>query len=156
MPHPRVDPTVQKFFDRSLYDLYDSSGKRHVRRWLEKYGWTVEEHPDGKYGIDLKATKSGEVRYVEVEVRSLCWDAQHRFIHRTIHVPRRKRRYFEDDPARCWLFACEPAGFSAVIVPGEAIIESPVRKVPNIYEDEGRFYDVPVEKCEAVDLGGNE
>jgi hypothetical protein len=137
-----------KPFDQQLFDENDRIAKEAVRDFI-KYQWNLEAIEGEKFGVDL-VVKDGEkvIGYAEVERRH-NWVGK--FTFPTVHVPYRKRKFFEQAPETA-LFAVSQDMSQAMWARGEDILASPIVKVDNRFMADEPFYDVPVDKWKTVEL----
>ena len=139
----------RKAFDQILYDENDAIAKEAVRSFLEAvWGYPVTE--GGQYDVDLLIYEEDTIcGYVEVERRH-NWDKQH-FPFDTLNIPERKRKFFTlDQPSL--LFAVSKDCKWAVFVPGEIVLQCPVKMLDNKFCFQEPFFVVPIEYCMLVDL----
>ena len=139
----------RKAFDQLLYDENDAIAKEAVRSFLEAvWGYPVTE--GGQYDVDLLIYEEDTIcGYVEVERRH-NWDKQH-FPFDTLNIPERKRKFFTlDQPSL--LFAVSKDCKWAVFVPGEIVLQCPVKMLDNKFCFQEPFFVVPIEYCMLVDL----
>lgn len=131
---------IRKPFCPVLFEKYDGVGKQKVADYIEwEWGCTVGEA--SKYGIDLVATRRGNVvGYVEVEVRN--WN-NHVCPFPTIHVPQRKAKYLADHKPAI-LFAVNSTMQNGYWCHAERILSAPLVSVSNREIEQGeKFFDVP-------------
>jgi hypothetical protein len=139
----------RKAFDQVLHDENDAIAKEAVRSFLEAvWGYPVTE--GGQYDVDLLIYEEDTIcGYVEVERRH-NWDKQH-FPFDTLNIPERKRKFFTlDQPSL--LFAVSKDCKWAVFVPGEIVLQCPVKMLDNKFCFQEPFFVVPIEYCMLVDL----
>lgn len=138
---------IRKPFDPVLFAKYDEAGKQKVSDFIEwQWGCTVSEA--SKYGIDLVATRRGNVvGHIEVEVRNWGQDS---CPFRTIHVPQRKAKYLVDhDPAI--LFAVSSTMKAGYWCNAKKILTAPLVEVHNREVAHGeQFFDVPLSQFNFV------
>lgn len=139
---------MRKPFDRQLFEENDKIAKDAVRRYLETRGVRVEE--GDRYDIDLYAFKGWDlVAAIEVERRPGWTD---KFPFSTVHVPHRKAKFLEITKVPSYLFSVRADCKAALWCKGKVIMESPVVEMSNRYLSNEKFFDVPIEQWNYVNL----
>jgi hypothetical protein len=139
---------VRKKFSQQQFDQDDALAKRVVSKFLFKR-WKVIPVNGDQYDVDLKCYRDGKVvSYVEVERRH-NWKRDFEFP--TVHVPRRKRKFFLlDKPS--FIFSVRTDLKKALWTSGQNVLESPIVYIDNKECKNEDFFDVPLEKWTLVDL----
>ena len=125
---------VKKAFDQELFEENDPKARKAVMGMLAGVGIETYENPN-KYGVDLVVG-----RY-EIERRE-CWTGD-KFPFQTVHIPRRKRKFFNTPIIYCIV---NKEYTHMMYIDSGKIMMCPVREVKNKYVAEGEFfYDVDLE-----------
>ena len=138
-------------FNQKIYDESDSPAKDAVRRYLRKRKAIIEEHPHGKYGVDLFVIyKNGRKVFLEVE-RRWVWK-EGRFPYETIHIPLRKKKFCGlEHPTYFLSFRKDLRAM--IVIPSEALKKKFILEVPNRRVSHGEeFYDIPLKYTKFVNL----
>lgn len=140
-----------KSFSKSMHDKWDALGKEAVKRFFEERNLTAIPNPKSEFIIDMHVLKGDKlVAYAEAEVRD-CWVGPV-FYYPTIHVPYRKKHYFEGAlPA--FYFAMNFDCSYTMVVKAKDILQSDVVRKDNSYKRREPFFDVPKSKGTLYKLG---
>jgi len=129
--------SLSKPFDRALYDENDDA-KNIVIKWLSANGVEAWVNPDD-YGIDLLSSSG---RQYEVEVKH-NWIGKN-FPFSTVHFPKRKLKYANDDSH---FLMVNHERTHVLWVSGYQFLRSPVITKDTIYTQEEQFVEIRAEDC---------
>ena len=135
-----------KKFDQKLHDKTDVPARTVTKYYVGRFGYDAEDNPN-IYGVDLIVP---DVCYIEVECR-LMWDKNDAvFPYKTLHVPHRKRKFFNQD-LPVLLFTWNKALTHFIRLHENVIKSSPVIEIPTQAMPEGEhFYDVDISRGKIV------
>lgn len=143
---------VHKQFDRDLYQENNDRAIGAVLQYIHEQGLHGSLNED-LYGPDI-VVYSGfrKVSYIECEIKRQ-WNGDF-FPFTTIHLPERKGKYLRlRHPVEFWIL--NSTLDAAVIIPESSIANGKLVEVPNVLIESGeRFYQVPIDECNVIQLGG--
>lgn len=141
---------MRKPFSQEQHDQDDAPAKRAVSGYLFKRWKYIPLVNKDRYGIDIVCYRHGKiVGYVEVERRH-SWRGE--FTYPTIHVPARKRKFFENPDTTNLIFSVRSDLKKAFWIDGREVLNSPVIFMDNKECKNEDFFDVPIEKWTLVHL----
>ena len=162
-----------KKFDKKLYEQNDAKAREIAKKYFARYDYKLLDNPD-QYGVDLicyekidcaacteDTVESCETchglgktmkpkMYVEVEIKRVWKDEE--FPYGSVQFPERKWKFCKlDAPVAFFMLNNECS--RAVLVTGEDLINSPLKRVSNIYmrKDEN-FFQVPLDKATFIEV----
>ena len=136
-----------KPFDAQLHEENDAITKDKVADYIRlRWGCSVSEGT--QYGVDLVCQKDNTTFYAEVERRH-NWSTVFPF--QTVHVPCRKKKFFELDHTTL-LFAVRQDLGQALWCNGTDIMVSPIEEKDNKYCEAEPFFVVPLDKWKLIEL----
>ena len=141
--------SIYKPFSQKLHDKFDGPARIAVSSFLRTNGYTVG--PQEQYDIDLVAVKDG-IKYLhEVEVKEV-WNRAWPAYWKTLHIPLRKKKFIQQ--GKDFTFWVLNAGLDkAWITFSYDVKDAPVVFLKNKEEPGGGyFFDVPIHKCQLIDL----
>ena len=142
--------SMRKQFSQEQYDQDDAAAKKAVCGYLFKRWKYIPLVNKDLYGIDIICYKNGKIAgYVEVERRH-SWRGE--FTYPTIHVPGRKRKFFENQETTNLIFSVRSDLKKAFWIDGREVLNSPVVFLDNKECDNEDFFDVPIQKWTLVAL----
>jgi hypothetical protein len=137
-----------KPFNQHTHDVCDPPAREAVSKYI-KATWDMNAwHNPNQYAVDLIIEKDKQlVGYAEIEMRD--WD---HCPFRTIHVPKRKDKLFNNDK-RTIYFVVSRGISKAWYIDSQVIKNSSVMEIPNKEVSQGEyFYDVPIKLFTEVNL----
>jgi len=139
--------TIHKAFSKKLFEQNDLAARLDTASVLEKFGYTVKDHPD-KYAQDLIATKGDRTILVECEIKH-AWKGE-RFPFDSVQLPERKRKFCN---AKTLFFIINSLRNRAIMFWSKDVIESPLVEVSNKYISSGeKFFQIPLSKTIEVKI----
>ena len=140
---------ARKPFSQKQHDQDDGPAKEVVAKYISRRWGMVATENEDQYGVDLLCHKDGKlVGCVEVERRH-SWRGV--FTFSTVHVPARKRKFFEDQTPSV-IFSVRSDLRHAMWTRGQNVLESPVIHIDNKECNDEDFFDVPLDKWQLVNL----
>lgn len=139
-----------KQFNKALHDACDPPARLAVGAWIEQ-NWKFKVDDYEMYKVDLVCSKDGIKKfYVEIEMRE--WFTGQNIPYKTIHIPSRKEKLFNNDLKTVY-FVVSQDRKHGLYTNVDNIKASPRIEVKNRAIASGEyFYDVPIEKWTYVDL----
>lgn len=138
-------------FSQELKDKYDKMGKDGVQRYYAERNLTAIPNPISEFIIDMHVYDDDDklVAYAEAEVRP-GWTSR-RFPWDTVHVPFRKKKYFNED-VPSFYFAFNHDASIACVIDKTDILKSNFGLSDNKYQNKELFFKVPLHKTTLVKI----
>ena len=145
--HCRNNPEWAKNED----DIGRNTCKKYIPKIFGKIKY-LEDHPN-MYDIDLIGYDSDDEQLVFVEAEhSNAWKGDDYYF-KTLHVPERKRKFFNKYPMSLYVMVNKQAS-SIAVVRGDHILDSPMKEVPNKYNKSGEyFFNIDLNNVKFYKLG---
>ena len=141
---------MRKAFSSAQHEQDDEPTKKAVARYIFTHWNCSTLKNEDPFGIDIICMRDGEiVGCVEVERRH-TWQLGD-FPFKTVHVPARKRKFFEISTPTV-IFSVRADLCKALWTTGHNVLESPVIYMDNKDCDNEDFFDVPRDKWKIVEL----
>ena len=139
-----------KQFNKKLHDQCDPPARLAVGAWIEM-NWRYKTDDYDKYKVDLVCSKNGVNKfYVEIEMRE--WLAGSNLPYKTVHIPSRKEKLFNNDLKTVYFVVSQDLKHG-LYTNTDNIKKSPRIEVKNKAIANGEyFYDVPTEMWTYVNL----
>jgi hypothetical protein len=136
----------RKAFDRELYRANDNKARQATKRYFERKGYTVYDHPD-QYAQDLVVEDEGATFCVECEVKNV-WSGE-RFPYQSVQLPERKSKFFN---TATMFFIWNKELTHAMTFWSQDVQQLEPVEVPNKYVQKGEyFYQIPMDMVEKVE-----
>ena len=140
----------RKPFSKKLFEQNDAKARELAKKFFkEQFDVELEDHPK-KYDVDL-VRKDGE-GYVECEIKNV-WKEEE-FPYDSVQFPERKAKYTYQNDKPVIYFMLNAKCNRCLLVKGEDLLKSPLKKVWNKYMKSGdeMFFQVPLDKVEFFDI----
>lgn len=128
-----------KKFDPKLHEEADAPAKTVTKYYVGRHGYDAEDNPN-IYGVDLIVPG---LCYIEVE-RRFMWDNDGDFPYRYLHIPHRKRKFFNQDmPTLVFTWNHELTRFIRLhedVIKNSKVIEKSTQAMPK----GEHFYEVDI------------
>jgi hypothetical protein len=143
---------IRKQFDKEMFDITDNPAREAIRDYIGRSGLFVRDNPD-TYGPDLIVYRGFKpLSYVEVEVKLVWKQEQHKFPWDTIQLPERKMKFlYLGLPIEFFILRADLE--RAVLIPDYVVAKSPIEEVKNKYVKEGElFCRIDIRECQVIDI----
>ena len=150
---------MKKPFNKTLYDIADSTAKKHMIGWLEHNDpkCTVNSEETTYFDLTVKTDDGSAPSFYEVEIK-YSWKNEWPDNWLELRIPHRKKRLLEKwkkEHRNCLLtfivfnHDCSKAWH----VDGQTVLDSQVKEAPNRNVKKGElFFHIPIQEAYQVDM----
>jgi len=150
---------MKKPFNKTTYDIADTTAKKHMIGWLEhtQPHCTVNSQETTYFDLTIKTDDGGDAQLYEVEIK-YAWKDEWPETWDELRIPYRKKRLLDrwkDKHRKCLLtfivfnHDCSKAWH----IDGDTVLESEVKEASNRYVKKGElFFHIPVKQAYQVDM----
>ena len=150
---------MKKPFNKTTYDIADTTAKKHMMGWLEhtQPKCTVNSKETTYFDLTVKTDDGGDAQLYEVEIK-YAWKEEWPDTWDELRIPHRKKRLLDKwkkEYRNCLLtfivfnHDCSKAWH----IDGDTVLESEVKEASNRYVRKGElFFHIPIKQAYQVDM----